>query len=177
MVTKLLLIVAYFFLFKSCLYLSLCIGILAVLSWVFSEDCTVLINYLLPKKRYTQKFEDFSRDFLEDLQIVKFQKNNVKYIEKEAFVNTTNNKTEDDKLVIPSYILDRNSRKRSLEYLIKATTRNIISCITVKKKKSCFITDESGHYIYLFYISYKTKLAKGFALRNAHQIAELEQKV
>ena len=171
--TKLLLILSYIFLFYNYLYPSLLIGGIAVLTWFFSDDFIVLLNYFFPKSTHQRiKFEDFSKDFLEDLQIVKFQRNTLKYIQKETFVQTEPPPEENTN---PSYVIDRNSRKPCLEYLIKATTRNIITSITAKKRKSIHYFDDSGRLVCQFYISFKTKLTKNSVYKTTQEIFDLEK--
>jgi hypothetical protein len=176
-------------------FVSTTLIILCFALWYFSDEIATVFYYFLSRKN---SLDDFSVNQFEDLRIVRFnqaksqmnageissnendgerpksgqhnQHNNIRIIHEEEI--------NQNGIIVPlQYSEPPNSQKPSFEYLIKATTRNIISDIVVKKKKSGYYSDKSGVLTYLFYISFKTKLTKQTALKTCKDLIELSHKV
>lgn len=173
--------------FVSVLLITICFA-----SWYFSDEIATVFYYFLSKKN---ALDDFSGNQFEDFRIVRFNQvnNSVNNLDESTFSEENGEKgfkeqkhnigiaQRAEELQKQNIMIRHNeppnSQKPSFEYLIKATTRNIISDITVKKKKSGYYSDKAGVLTYLFYITFKTKLTKDSALKTCKDIIELSHKV
>ena len=174
-------------LFYNYPYIALFIAAIAV-TRLFIDELTTIVYFYWPRStNIPSKFED-ATNFLDELRIVKFLNEN-EWLEEDTLVHSQD--SNDESLVInntqkvtqhsrgTNYMIPYNQRKQnpSLKYLIKATTRNIITSIKAKKKKTKYITNKSGDIFCKFYIVYKTKVMKTTITKTCRELIEFDKKV